>query len=123
MKFIQRLGYYLGGFAIGLVLLMFFLNGKDASCDYGPNARATKNMASKPLEFSGDVAGTLASKSIDTTIVRQLIKFGNIDFSESDTKSTPCKTYYIENSYKERLVILKVENCDVTAKVVSFEIE
>ena len=52
MKFTQRLGYYLGGFAIGLVILMFFLNGKDASCDYGPNARTVKNISSKPINYS-----------------------------------------------------------------------
>ena len=28
MKFIHRLGFYLGGFSIGLVFLMFFLSGK-----------------------------------------------------------------------------------------------
>ena len=47
MKFIHRLGYYLGGFSIGLILLAFFLQGKKTSCDYGPNARTTKNIANK----------------------------------------------------------------------------
>ncbi len=39
MKLIQRIGYYLGGFSIGLVILAFFLNGKKTSCSYGPDAR------------------------------------------------------------------------------------
>ena len=123
MKFIHRLGFYLGGFAIGLVLLMFFLNGKDASCDYGPSARTTKNIASKKIIYTSEVSSVLANRNIDSTIVRQLIKFGNVDFSESDIKTIPCKIYHIENSYKEIDVILKVENCDSIAKIISFKMD
>ena len=47
MKFIHRLGYYLGGFSIGLIFLAFFLSGKRASCDYGPDARVLKNIGQK----------------------------------------------------------------------------
>jgi hypothetical protein len=121
MKFIQRLGYYLGGFAIGLVLLAFFLNGKDASCDYGPNARTVKNIASKTLVYDNSVESTFKNYQIDSTIVHQLIKYGSVDFSESDIEAKPCKIYHIENSYKERDIVLKVENCDSTAKIISFK--
>lgn len=123
MKFIHRLGYYLGGFAIGLIILMFFLNGKEASCAYGPNARATKNMSSKVITYNAEVADIISAQRIDSVVVRQLIEFGNVDFSESDTKSLPCKTYHIENSYKKRPVVLKVENCDSIAKIISFKID
>ncbi|MCC1484603.1 hypothetical protein [Winogradskyella immobilis] len=121
MKFVQRLGYYLGGFAIGLILLLFFLNGKDASCDYGPNARTVKNIASKRIVYNETIEQTFKNNEMDSTIVRQLIRYGSVDFSESDIKSEPCKIYHIENSYKERDVILKVENCDSIAKVISFK--
>ncbi|MDO1500517.1 hypothetical protein Q2T40_10290 [Winogradskyella maritima] len=117
MKFIHRLGYYLGGFAIGLIILMFFLNGKDASCDYGPNARTTKNIASKTLKYSEDVAITMNNRDIDTIIAKQLIRYGDVDFSESETERDSCKVYHIENSYKDIPVILKVENCDSIATV------
>ena len=117
MKFIQRLGYYLGGFAIGLILLMFFLNGKEASCAYGPNARTVKNIMSKTIKYSDQVNTEISAKSIDTTIVKQLIQYGDVNFSESDTKSEPCKTYKIENTYKERNVVLLVKNCDSIATI------
>lgn len=121
MKFIQRLAYYLGGFAIGLILLAFFLNGKDASCDYGPNARTVKNIASKRIVYNEAIEQTFKNNEIDSTVVRQLIRYGSVDFSESDIKAESCKIYHIENSYKERDVILKVENCDSIAKVISFK--
>ncbi|NRD23527.1 hypothetical protein HNV10_09770 [Winogradskyella litoriviva] len=115
MKFIHRLGYYLGGFAIGLVLLMFFLNGKDASCDYGPNARTTKNISSKSIQYSEKSSEFVINQHIDSTTVINLIKFGSVNFSKSNTKLDSCNVYYIENIYKERNMELKIKNCDSIA--------
>jgi hypothetical protein len=121
MKFIHRLGYYLGGFAIGLVLLMFFLNGKDASCDYGPNARTTKNISSKPIQYSDKASVFITDQSLDSTTVVNLVKFGSVDFSKSKTKIDSCKVYYIENSYKERALELKIKNCDSLATLLDIK--
>ena len=115
MKFIHRLGFYLGGFAIGLVLLMFFLNGKDASCDYGPNARTVKNISSKPLSYSDKASLFITNNTLDSTTMVNLIKYGSVDFSKSDTELDSCKVYHINNSYKERDMELKVKNCDSLA--------
>ncbi|MEN8886711.1 MAG: hypothetical protein ABF246_10000 [Winogradskyella sp.] len=118
MKFIQRLGYYLGGFALGVVLLMFFLNGKDASCDYGPNARTVKNISSKPIHYSNIASQFINENALDSSTVSNLVKFGSVDFSKSKSKIDSCKVYYIENSYKERNMLLKVKNCDSLATLI-----
>ena len=123
MKFIHRLGYYLGGFSIGIIILMFFLNGKDASCDYGPNARTVKNISLKKFEYSENAIKTISLNGIDTSSVRQLIKYGSVDFSESDTKSKDCKTYKIENTYKECEVVLQVKNCSLIATILDLKIQ
>ncbi|WP_295830123.1 hypothetical protein [uncultured Winogradskyella sp.] len=123
MKFIHRLGYYLGGFSIGIIILMFFLNGKDASCDYGPNARTVKNISLKKFEYSENAIKTISLNGIDTSSVRQLIKYGSVDFSESDTKSKDCKTYKIENNFKEREVVLQVKNCSLIATILDLKIQ
>ncbi|MBC3846233.1 hypothetical protein H8K90_07575 [Winogradskyella echinorum] len=115
MKFVHRLGYYLGGFAIGLIILMFFLNGKDASCDYGPNARTVKNISSKPLNYSVNANTFVNNYKLDSLTITNLIKYGSVDFSKSDTKKDSCRVYHIENSYKERELTLKVKNCDSLA--------
>ena len=44
MKFIHRLGYFMGGFAVGLVILAVFLNGKRTSCAYFPDARVMRDI-------------------------------------------------------------------------------
>lgn len=115
MKFTQRLAYYLSGFAIGLIILMFFLNGKDASCDYGPNARTVKNISSKPIVYSNEASDFITKNDLDSLTVINLIKYGNVDFSKSNTKLDSCKTYHIDNSYKEVDIELKVKNCDSLA--------
>ena len=123
MKFIHRLGYYLGGFSIGLILLAFFLQGKKTSCDYGPNARTTKNIANKKKHYSGEAQLIMQKHQLDTLTVSNIIRYGNVDFSNSDTKSERCKVYLIENTYKDQEVILSVENCDsiATVKTIAFK--
>jgi hypothetical protein len=112
MKFIHRLGYYLGGFSIGLIILAFFLQGKKTSCDYGPNARTTKNIANKLKSYSSAAELAMNQYQMDTLTVSNLIRFGSVDFSRSDSKSEGCKTYLIDNSYKENEYELFVKNCD-----------
>lgn len=115
MKFTHRLAYYLGGFGLGLVLLMFFLNGKNASCDYGPNARTVKNISSKPIHYSNTAFNFISEQALDSATVINLVKYGNVDFSKSKTEKDSCKVYLIENSYKERDLELQIQNCDSLA--------
>lgn len=117
MKFVQRLGYYLGGFAIGIILLMFFLNGKKASCDYGPNARTVKNISSKTISYSKKAQLFMNNNGIDTTVVKNLIKYGDVDFTNSNTELDSCKIYQIDNVYKERQIQLSIENCFSISKI------
>lgn len=121
MKFIHRLGYYLGGFSIGLVLLMFFLNGKDASCDYTPNARTVKNISSKPILYSNNASDFIVENTLDSLTIFNLVKFGSVDFSKSETKIDSCKVYHINNSYKERNMELRIKNCDSIATLLDIK--
>ena len=117
MKLIQRIGYYLGGFAIGLIILAFFLRGKNTSCDYGPNARTIKNISIKKKVYSENATAFMHMHQIDTLEVSRLIHTGDVNFSESDTKSEGCKTYSIENTLEDKDITLKIENCDSIATI------
>lgn len=112
MKLIQRIGYYLGGFSLGLIILAFFLNGKKTSCSYGPEARVLKNINTKKLIFSDNV------ENVDSTIVQHLLKKGNINFSGSDTRKEPCSIYLIEGVYDDNETSISVENCDSIATII-----
>jgi hypothetical protein len=121
MKFTQRLAYYLGGFAIGLLLLMFFLNGKNASCDYGPNARTVKNISSKPIIYSNEASNFINLQQLDSSTIVNLVKFGSVDFAESKEEIDSCRVYLIENSYKDNDMTLRVKNCDSIATLLTID--
>lgn len=125
MNLIQRTGYYIGGFSVGLILLAFFLNGKKASCSYGPDARVLKNISTKKLAYSDAVLLTMSQKNIDTLAIKHLLLKGDIDFSndQSDPRKKPCGIFYIEDDFKEKSIALVVENCDSIATLLNLYIE
>ncbi|MDT0554889.1 hypothetical protein [Patiriisocius hiemis] len=117
MKLIHRLAYYLGGFVIGLIILFFFLGGKDASCDYSPNARTLKNIRLKKREFNPKTLQTLQSKGLDTAAISSILNNGNVLFSESNRDLDSCKQYVIEGEIKETLLKITMENCAEVARL------
>ncbi|MDO6491086.1 MAG: DUF4258 domain-containing protein [Cellulophaga sp.] len=125
MAFIKRLGWYLVGLSIGIVFLTFFLKKKSDETGtefcYFPNCRVLKDLRSKPLSYSDEIKVLFNNKTIDSTTVSYFLNDGDIDFGNSDTKSTPCKTYKIEGLVKEKEAILTVINC--TNKVVVDKID
>ncbi|MGC1203372.1 MAG: hypothetical protein WA839_00635 [Flavobacteriaceae bacterium] len=123
MTLIQRIGYYLGGFSIGLIVLAFFLNGKKASCSYGPEARVLKNINTKKIIFSDYVDSQIDNRVIDSAEIRTILKMGDINFSESNTRQKPCGIYIVEGDYNDDNLILTVENCDSIATITHLKIE
>ena len=123
MKFIHRLGYYLGGFSIGLIILAFFLSGKKTSCSYSPNARVLKNIRVKERVYSESALENLALYELDTTQVSNLLSSGNVDFGRSNTELYSCKTYMITGEASEKSLELLVENCDSIATVLEIVVK
>ena len=122
MKLAHRLAYYLGGFAIGMVFLFFFLGGKRASCDYGPNARTLKNIRSKERSISPDALQRLKSLSLDTSALSRMLQYGDVQFSESNTKLDSCKQYVILGKEAGKSLKLRIENCQDTAFVQQIDV-
>lgn len=122
MKLLHRFGYYLGGFSIGIIFLAFFLQGKRTSCDYGPNARTTKNISLKTKFYSEQAESMMLKYQMDTLDITNLIRYGDVNFSKSDTKSKPCKTYYIDNVFKDIPMNLLIENCDTAATILKISL-
>jgi hypothetical protein len=121
MNLIQRIGYYLGGFSLGLIILAFFLNGKKTSCSYGPDARVLKNINSKKLIYSDAVLSVMDQQKIDTNTIKYVLLKGDINFNsdKSDPRKTPCGIYCIEDDYDDKEIALIVENCDSTATLLN----
>ena len=123
MKLIHRIGYYLGGFSIGLILLAFFLSGKKTSCSYGPDARVLKNIGLKQLKYSNHSMAVINNKSIDTAAISFVLKHGDVNFSKSNTTLDSCKVYVIEEDYNNQDIALTIENCDSIATIQTISIK
>ncbi len=103
----------MGGFAIGLIVLFFFLGGKKASCNYGPNARTLKNIRTKKRVFSAEVLRVFKENNIDTSLIKEVLTHGDVLFSESNTSLDSCKVYVIDT--KEQINPIKritLQNCE-----------
>lgn len=114
MAFLRRLGWFLAGLSMGMVLLVFFLKKKsgDNSMDfcYFPNCRVLKDMRSKSLIFDGQLPITHR----DSLLIQSFLTEGTIDFEKSDTQAIPCKTYYITHPIADKYWIMQAINCKDT---------
>lgn len=97
------------GFSVGIVFLVFFIKkktgGEGVQFCYMPNCRTLKNIRSKALTFN--------DYGKDSVLVQTILKDGDVDFKNSDTKSKKCKTYWVD--YEQHS--LQIKNCEDTAEV------
>lgn len=116
MPFLKRLGYFLAGLSIGLIILAFLLKKKTTETGsefcYFPNCRVLKDLRSKPLTFSESVEEQLSSSVLDSIDIQYFLKEGSVDFSKSDTKSKPCKVYFIDGILNGKEASLLIKNCE-----------
>ncbi|TXK79419.1 DUF4258 domain-containing protein [Mesonia sp. K4-1] len=117
MKLAARLAYYSVGFFIGIMILMFFLSGKKTSCDYGPDARVLKNIRIKNKTYEPSVLLFLKENQLDTSVVRNILNSGDVDFSNSNTKLDSCKIYAVEGEVNNKNLTLRIENCENQATI------
>ena len=62
----KRFALYGFGFAMGVMMVFFFLGGKDASCNWMPNSRMLKIIREKHIQYSDHVINTLTTSEIDS---------------------------------------------------------
>lgn len=117
MNLKKRFFLYGFGFAMGAVIVLFIWSKKEASFDYAPNARVIKNIQSKTLKTSYQAQENIHKFQVDSILLTNLIKNGTVDFHKSNTKIEPCKTYWINTSFKDEKLALIIENCDSIATI------
>lgn len=111
MKFYQRFAYYSFGMVIGMVFLFMFLNGKDMSCSYFPNARVLKDIRTKPFYYSDESKSKLNQKWVDTSDIRKTLTYGDVVFDKSNVPTGGGKLYIIEGrNSKNEPITLEVVN-------------
>lgn len=120
---LKRLGFFMGGLSIGIIILAFFVKGSGASCEFNylPNARVLKDIRGKQRVFGPEIQQLLDNKVLDTLEISNILKYGDVNFSKSDVNATPCKIYYIDGTLKNKDIELLVENCKDKAKIMSIK--
>ncbi|PWA04714.1 DUF4258 domain-containing protein [Flavobacterium psychrotolerans] len=111
MRFRFRFAYYMVGFIMGLFFVAMVLSGKDARCNYFPNARVLNDLRTKPFNFSDKAKLILAQKWVDTTDIKNTLTYGDVDFDKSNKEAEKGKLYIIEGkTTKNQPIILEVIN-------------
>ena len=117
----QRFALYGIGFAMGIVIVFFFLGGKRASCNWLPNDRILNIIERKQLLYGDQIEQNLKEAEADSLDIRAILKNGDIDFSKSQVKNEPCRLYWIEGQGKQSSLLISVELCDSIATVSSLK--
>ena len=113
MSLLKRLLTFGIGFFIGILLLIFFWNKKDASFNYGPDARVISQILRREKQVvEPSVEKYLQNRSIDSTRFREIIKNADINFSKSNQHKEPCRDYFIESHYEQNMLELQAQLCD-----------
>ncbi|HQE34643.1 MAG TPA: DUF4258 domain-containing protein [Flavobacterium alvei] len=112
MKFVHRFAYYLLGLIMGSFVVAAIFSGKDTRCNYFPNARVLNDLRTKPFYYSKQASQVLAEKWIDTTDIRNCLKYGDVDFDKSNIAVGNGKLYVIEGK--------TVKNQEVTLNVINY---
>lgn len=127
MKFIHRFAYYLVGLVIGVFFVSLIFSGKDTRCNYFPNSRVLNDLRNKPFHYSEKASQILAEKWVDTSDIKNSLKFGDVDFDKSNIAFKKGKLYIIEGkTVKNQEIILKVinyENKAVLEDIIKIEKE
>ena len=117
MNLLKRFGFFSIGLIAGIIILLFFLGGKRASCDYSPTARTLKNIKIKDRVYTDEAYRFFESNNIDTTVVNTILEDGSVNFGKSQTGKEPCNIYFVSGKIDSKKLELQIENCEKTATI------
>jgi Domain of unknown function (DUF4258) len=111
MKFAHRFAYYLLGLIMGSFVVAAIYSGKDTRCNYFPNARVLNDLRTKPFHYSEQASQVLAEQWIDTIDIKNTLKYGDVDFDQSNIKVGNGKLYIIEGqTVQKQKITLQIIN-------------
>lgn len=123
MKLSNRLIYFMGGFLIGICILIFIWDKKNTKFPYMPDARVINDVNSKNVHYSNKLHTAFAKNIITASQVQDILKNGNVNFSKSNTKLDSCKIYVIEKILSTKNYSISVENCTNEVRVFDYSFE
>ena len=114
---IKRIGYFLVGVSLGSIGVYFFWQKKNATFDYGMDARTLKTIRIKERVFSDNAKRVMLNSDIDSTKISTILYTGDVDFGKSKPRQKPCAEYYITGNNDLENVSLYVSRCDSVSTI------
>ncbi|WP_298777651.1 DUF4258 domain-containing protein [uncultured Polaribacter sp.] len=114
---LKRIGYFLVGVSISSVGVYFFWQKKNATFDYGMDARTLKTIRIKKRFFSKNAKKVMQEKNIDTIKISTILYNGDVNFGKSTPRTKPCANYFITGKRELKNVSLLVKRCDSTSTI------
>tara|TARA_B100000497_G_C7623860_1_gene374875 strand:- start:849 stop:1190 length:342 start_codon:yes stop_codon:yes gene_type:complete len=113
----------MGGFLIGICILIFIWDKKNTKFPYMPDARVINDVSSKNVHYSNKLHTAFAKNIITASQVQDILKNGNVNFSKSNTKLDSCKIYVIEKNLSTKNYSISLENCTNEVRVFDYSFE
>lgn len=117
MQLLKRIGYFLIGASISCVGVYFFWQQKNASFDYGMDARTLKTIRIRDKVYTAEAQETLIKNDLDSTTVNAILKRGDVHFGESKPRIKPCPEYLISGKDSLKNIQLYIKRCDSVATI------
>ena len=95
MQLLKRIGYFLIGVSISCVGVYFFWQKKQATFDYGMDARTLKTIRIRTKVYSDEALTVLANNKLDSLTIEAILKNGDVNFGKSKPRIKPCPEYLI----------------------------
>jgi hypothetical protein len=114
---LKRIGYYLVGLSLGSIAVYFFWQKKEATFDYGMDARTLKTIRIKERLFSDDAKKVMLNSKIDTLAISTILHIGDVDFGKSKPRQKPCAEYYVTGNKEYKNISLYITRCDSTSTI------
>ncbi|TVZ54975.1 hypothetical protein OD91_0214 [Lutibacter sp. Hel_I_33_5] len=114
---VKRIFYYLIGLSLGAIGVYFFWQKKNASFDYGMDARTLKTIRIRDRVYSDEAKIKMTQHNIDTLKIAAILQNGDVDFGKGKPRQKPCAEYYVTGKKELKTVSLLIERCDSTATI------
>lgn len=121
MKTGHRIRLYIYGFLTGCVMVYFILfRGRDRTY-WLPENRVKEQLLKGKLVFTRHAQCRMKCRNITEEEVKEILKNGNVNFSESHPHDTPCPSYAMDGTTSDKQIVRIVfASCDtLTTKVVT----
>ena len=114
---VKRIFYYLIGVSISAIGVYFFWQKKNATFDYGMDARTLKTIRIRKRVYAENAKKAMLKFNIDTLRITTILHEGDVNFGLSKPRQKPCAEYYITSKKELEKISLVIIRCDSIATI------